>query len=29
VLACLAKRPEERPPSAAEISRRLAQIGAG
>ncbi len=28
VLACLAKRPEERPPSAAEISRRLAQIGA-
>jgi hypothetical protein len=27
VLACLAKRPEDRPPSAAVLSQRLAQVG--
>lgn len=27
VLACLAKRPEDRPPSAAVVSQRLAQVG--
>jgi serine/threonine-protein kinase len=27
VLACLAKRPEDRPPSAAVVSQRLAQLG--
>jgi hypothetical protein len=27
VLACLAKRPDERPASAAELSRQLASVG--
>jgi serine/threonine protein kinase len=27
VLACLAKHPEDRPPSAAVVSQRLAQVG--
>jgi eukaryotic-like serine/threonine-protein kinase len=29
VMACLAKRPEDRPPSAAELARRLAAVEAG